>query len=170
MKSTRFYFGRALGLLCAVFFVSFGAISCSEDSETEYYAYDLQGTWVNQYESYTIDYAGGTFDSGSSSYAGDNLVVKFTGSDSGYIYIKYTRASCETHSDYSSYIYTYDTDAPDVGKWYAIAFKNLTNKSISISGAFNSSGVTSTATLEEAISTFTIDNGYFSFYSELAKK
>ena len=50
----------------------------------------------------------------------------------------------------------------------AIAFKELTASSVSLSGAYGT--VSSTSTLEEAISTFTIDNGYFTIYSECVKQ
>lgn len=177
MKSTRFVFGRALAVLCALLFVSFSFMSCQQEDETEYVNYSLTGTWVNSYSGGTSVYkiTSSTFDnSGTSSYngttstydsyAGNNLVVSYTNDEatSGYIYIKYTRAM---NSDYS-----YSETAPDVGKWYAIAFKDLTASSLNLSGAYNASGKTSTETLEEAISTFTIDNGYFDYYSECVKQ
>lgn len=175
MKSTRFVFGRALAVLCALLFVSFGFMSCQQEDETEYVNYSLTGTWVNSYSGGTSVYkiTSSTFDnSGTSSYngttstydsyAGNNLVVSYTNDEatSGYIYIKYTRAM---NPDYS-----YSETAPDVGKWYAIAFKELTASSVSLSGAYGT--VSSTSTLEEAISTFTIDNGYFTTYSECVKQ
>lgn len=177
MKSTRFVFGRALAVLCALLFVSFGFMSCQQEDETEYVNYSLTGTWVNSYSGGTSVYkiTSSTFDnSGTSSYngttstydsyAGNNLVVSYTNDEatSGYIYIKYTRAM---NPDYS-----YSETAPDVGKWYAIAFKDLTASSLSLSGAYKKSGKSSTETLEEAISTFTIDNGYFDYYSECVKQ
>lgn len=177
MKSTRFVFGRALAVLCALLFVSFGFMSCQQEDETEYVNYSLSGTWVNSYSGGTSVYkiTSSTFDnSGTSSYngttstydsyAGNNLVVSYTNDEetSGYIYIKYTRAM---NPDYS-----YSETAPDVGKWYAIAFKELTASSVSLSGAYNASGKSSTENLEEAISTFTIANGYFSTYSECVKQ
>lgn len=177
MKSTRFVFGRALAVLCALLFVSFGFMSCQQEDETEYVNYSLTGTWVNSYSGGTSVYkiTSSTFDnSGTSSYngttstydsyAGNNLLVSYTNDEetAGYIYIKYTRAM---NPDYS-----YSETAPDVGKWYAIAFKELTASSVSLSGAYNASGKTSTETLEEAISTFTIANGYFSYYSECVKQ
>lgn len=153
MKSTRFVFDRALAVLCALLFVSFGFMSCQQEDETEYVNYSLTGTWVNSYSGGTSVYkiTSSTFDnSGTSSYngttstydsyAGNNLVVS----------------------------YTNDEDAADVGKWYAIAFKELTASSVSLSGAYGT--VSSTSTLEEAISTFTIANGYFSTYSECVKQ
>ena len=41
MKSTRFVFGRALAVLCALLFVSFGFMSCQQEDETEYVNYSL---------------------------------------------------------------------------------------------------------------------------------
>ena len=96
------------------------------------------------------------------SYAGNNLVISKTSENSGYIYIQYTKAYCAEHS-------TYDNDSPDVGKWYAISYKSLTASSIKISGAYKKGGETSTETLEEAMAEFTIENGYFSTYSDCTK-
>ena len=164
MKSTRFVFGRALAVLCALLFVSFGFMSCQQEDETEYVNYSLTGTWQSSYgEIFKITSTslsnGGSW---GDAYAGNNLVVSYTNDEetAGYIYIKYTRAM---NPDYS-----YSETAPDVGKWYAIAFKELTASSVSLSGAYGT--VSSTSTLEEAISTFTIDNGYFSTYSECVKQ
>ena len=192
MKSTRFVFGRALAVLCALLFVSFGFMSCQQEDDDNGLpdgVYELSdnsaliGTWVNSYSGGTSVYkiTSSTFDnSGTSSYngttstydsyAGNNLVVSYTNDEatSGYIYIKYTRAYCSTHSDSTTYTYIYDEDAADVGKWYAIAFKELTASSVSLSGAYGT--ISSTSTLEEAISTFTIDNGYFTTYSECVKQ
>lgn len=164
MKSTRFVFGRAFAVLCALLFVSFGFMSCQQEDETEYVNYSLTGTWQSSYgEIFKITSTslsnGGSW---GDAYAGNNLVVSYTNDEatSGYIYIKYTRAM---NPDYS-----YSETAPDVGKWYAIAFKELTASSVSLSGAYGT--VSSTSTLEEAISTFTIANGYFTSYSECVKQ
>lgn len=166
MKSTRFVFGRALAVLCALLFVSFGFMSCQQEDETEYVNYSLTGTWQSSYgEIFKITSTslsnGGSW---GDAYAGNNLVVSYTNDEatSGYIYIKYTRAM---NPDYS-----YSETAPDVGKWYAIAFKELTASSVSLSGAYKKSGKSSTENLEEAISTFTIANGYFTIYSECVKQ
>lgn len=179
MKSTRFVFGRALAVLCALLFVSFGFMSCQQEDDDNGLpngVYELSEnsalirTWQSSYgEIFKITSTslsnGGSW---GDAYAGNNLVVSYTNDEatSGYIYIKYTRAYCSTHSDPTTY--TYDTDAADVGKWYAIAFKELTASSVSLSGAYGT--VSSTSTLEEAISTFTIDNGYFTTYSECVKQ
>lgn len=124
----------------------------------------LIGKWQDSYNSiYDISQNefsnyGDTYDS----YAGNNLVISKTSENSGYIYIQYTKAYCAEHS-------TYDNDSPDVGKWYAISYKSLTASSIKISGAYKDGGETSTETLEEAMAEFTIENGYFSTYSECVK-
>lgn len=173
MKSTRFVFGRALAVLCALLFVSFGFMSCQQeddDNELPSGVYelsdnsDLIGTWKSSYdEIFTITSTslsnGGSW---GDTYAGNNLLVSYTDDEKtlGYIYIKYTRAM---NPDY-----TYSETAPDVGKWYAIAFKELTASSVSLSGAYGT--VSSTSTLEDAISTFTIANGYFTTYSECVKQ
>lgn len=164
MKSTRFVFGRALAVLCALLFVSFSFMSCQQEDETEYVNYSLTGTWQSSYgEIFKITSTslsnGGSW---GDTYAGNNLLVSYTNDEatSGYIYIKYTRAM---NPDYS-----YSETAPDVGKWYAIAFKELTASSVSLSGAYGTES--STSTLEEAISTFTIANGYFTSYSECVKQ
>lgn len=98
------------------------------------------------------------------SYAGNNLVISKTSENSGYIYIQYTRAADENWN------YTTDKEkAPDIGNWYAISYKELKENSIQLSGACKSEGKTSTETLKEAMAEFTIENGYFSTYSECTK-
>lgn len=179
MKSTRFVW-RTLSVLCAVLFVTFGFTGCQPDPETEYvYIYvggdeskpdsTLIGDWKNSGEEFNITastFANSYFDSYSTNtwvetYTGKNLYVLKLSDTEGYIYMEYTKSMNED--------YTYSTTAPDVGKWYALHYQNLTSSSISISGAYNASGVTSTDTLAEAIQEFTVANGYFSYYSECTK-
>lgn len=172
MKSTRFSFGSAatfLGTLLVVVSLSFSLASCktddnNDDSLTSGIA--LIGKWKDSYDS-TYEISQNEFSNygyGYDAYAGNNLVISITSNDfsSGYIYIQYTKAYCAEHS-------TYDNDSPDVGKWYAISYKSLTASSIQISGAYKDGGETSTETLEEAMAEFTIENGYFSTYSECTK-
>ena len=175
MKSTRFVFSRALAVLCALFFVSFSFMSCQQeddDNELPSGVYELSdnstliGTWKSSYGEIFAITSTSLSNSGSwgDSYAGNNLLVSYTDDKetSGYIYIKYTRA---INPDY-----TYSETAPDVGKWYAIAFRDLTSSSLSLSGAYKENGKTSTENLEDAISTFTSANGYFDYYSECVKQ
>ncbi len=131
---------------------------------------DLVGTWVspssygNSYFKITdknFDNYGDNYES----YAGEIVKVVEDSDSAGTIFIKYTRAAT---ADWS-----YSTDkneAPDVGNYYAISYKNLTENSISFSGAYKADGKTSTDTLEEAVKEFTIENGYFSSYSECVRQ
>lgn len=68
----------------------------------------------------------------------------------------------------SGIIYGQYTIAPSyntgvANKYYAIAFKDLTSDTVSISGAYKVNGVSATDTLAEAKTTFTEANGYFVF-------
>lgn len=146
--------------------------AADDDPIPEDKTYYLSGTWKEEYGTYKIDCIKETFDAGEYSYAGNEMVIRFSDEKctAGTIFVKYTRALCSTHSNFDAYKYVYDDDATDVGKWYAISFKDLTNKSISISGAYNKDGKTSTDTLEEAVKEFTIENGYFSFYSDCVRQ
>lgn len=76
------------------------------------------------------------------------------------------------NSDASGIIYgkyTENTYSPSVvGKYYAVSFKDLTDTSISISGAYKD-GKMAADSLVEAITEFTINNGYYSLYSSCKK-
>ena len=165
MKSTRLSLLRAKAVLFALVSVlafSFSACNVTTEPEVEYVykkisADDpLVGTWADgtKYGTYIITNT--TFEN-AGSYKGDNLVVQKLDSTSGYIYIKYTVAM---NADCS-----YSETAPDVGKWYAISYKDLGAEKISISGAYKKGGATSCETLDEAVTEFTVDNGYFAYYT-----
>ena len=151
----------------------------------------LVGKWIDAYESvYEITVSDfKNYGEGYSSYEGNELKVLYTNDakTEGYIYIKYTQAyeSVDTEptgEDKDTWTYSpanpdwgtsdswyrYSSTAPDVGKWYAIAFKDLTANAVKVSGAAGTK--TSTETLEEAVAEFTVDKGYFSFYSDCAKQ
>lgn len=119
------------------------------------------------------------------SYEGKELCVKKDNDTAGVIYIKYTKSYEETTEDKSgdstwtakwggTGYYRYSETAPDVGKWYAVAYKDLSANGIFISGAWGSKDghkKTSTETLKEAVEEFTLENGYFDFtYGECTKK
>lgn len=176
MKSTRLSLLRAKAVLFALVSVlafSFSACNVTTEPEVEYVykpillyneADDpLVGTWTGGStewpESYTITNT--TFES-KGSYKGNNLVVQKLDSTSGYIYIKYTVAM---NADWS-----YLETAPDVGKWYAISYKDLGAEKISLSGAYKKGGATSCKTLDEAVTEFTVDNGYFGTYSSCTRQ
>lgn len=153
-------FAASLGLL---FLVTLTGCVQEVPVEKDYYI-SVSGKWVDSYKS-TYEIKTGTFKNygeGYSSYEGDSLMILPLSENSGTIFIKYTVSA---NPDF-----TYSSTAPDVGKWYAISYKNLTKNSISISGAWKNGGKTSTTTLEEAVKEFTIENGYFKTYSECTKK
>lgn len=165
MKSLRFIrMSKIMGIMfvCAALVSAF--VSCKNPvngvSEST-----LNGTWVdNTGAKFIIDMQAKTLDNrgdGWLSYAGNELSVVFTSDNAGYIYIKYTRAA---NPDW-----TYSESAPDVGKYYALAFNNLTDSSIKISGAYKDGGQTACATLDEAKQEFTVANGYFGTYTEHTK-
>lgn len=146
--------------LSLIVFVLIVAISCDKrptapiEGTTHKNHSLLLGTWENPtYSGETYIYSYGKFDGGS--YKMNVGMIIWSSDTSGIIYGKYTENS-------------YYKDV--VGKYYAVSFKDLTESSISISGAYKSGGKTGTATLEEAISEFTIDNGYFGTYSACERK
>ena len=156
----------------------------------------LVGKWVDSYKSvYEITVSDfKNYGEGYSSYEGNEPKVLYTNEakTEGFIYIKYTKAYESayieptgedkdtwihipaTHNaehpewDSPEYWYRYSTTAPDVGTWYAISFKDLTATAVKISGAYGTKS--STATLEEAVTEFTVDKGYFAFYSDCTKQ
>lgn len=156
-------------LFAAVTFVAILVLAGCKQPDTSTVA-SLYGTWVeasaygNAYykiTSTTFENYGDTYES----YAGNALTVVEDTEDSGRIFIKYTRAADANWS------YTTDASlAPDVGKWYAISYKDLKESSIKLSGAYKYGGATSCDTLEEAKEEFTEANGYFGTYSSCAKQ
>lgn len=188
MKSTKLSLLRAKSALLSLlvlFVVSSAFVACkqADDEDTGPFYPDgieklssdasLIGTWVESgaygtsYFKITKDELknwGETYES----YEGNNLVVGKIDETSGTIFIKYTKAATAS--------WTYSTDpseAPDVGRWYAVSYKGLTENSIQLSGAWGSVSdhvVTSTKTLEEAVAEFTIENGYFVNYSTLERQ
>lgn len=159
-----------LSRIFAVTLVLFAALSLNscKPEATPSGEISIFGTWKSGYgEVYEINFTDlDSYGDGYLSYAGNNLLIKPITNDSGYIYIKYTRASCSTHSDYSKYIYVYDEDSPLVGKWYALYYFDLTADSVSISGCSDGEGKES---LTEAIEKYTKANGNFNYSSECVR-
>lgn len=161
MKNTKFSFNRAWLVLTALLMSALVAVfftSCKSDDDDA----SIYGTWVNKTDTYTETYKITETMFSNGYYEGNNLTVIESSDSSGYIYIKYTKSM---NDDWS-----YSENAPDVGKWYAISYKNLTDDTVSISGAYKSGGATSTETLDEAVSEFTIENGYFGIYSDCTRQ
>ena len=155
-------FSRFLAVFITV--VSLCAFGCKTQPEEDFIS-DLYGKWTSSFgEVFEIskDYFK-NYGEDWNGYEGDsiNIITNENDNDSGTIFLKYTVSA---NPDWS-----YSNTAPDVGKWYAVSYKNLTKNSVSLSGAYKSDGKTSTETLEEAKEEFTVANGYFDFYSECKK-
>ena len=162
-------------LFAAMMFVAVLALTgCKQNADPS--PKKIEGTWVSTWgEKYVISgsevknyYTDSATKEVKLGYAGNSVEIKEINGTSGYIYMKYTRSA---NADW-----TYSETAPDVGKWYAIYYFDLTDKSVKISGSSNyyNNGVSSCATLEDAKKTLTVENGYMSEaegkYSACAKK
>ena len=138
----------------------------------------IVGTWAaSATEQYVITKSDFT---AVGTYSGNNIVIIEDSEDSGRLFVKYTKAieysntepaeDSENPWKYSSWTnnwYRYSTSAPDVGKWYAISYKDLTDTSVSIAGAAGEK--TSFEKLSDAVKGFTGDE-YFSWYSECVRQ
>ncbi len=172
MKSSRFNFGRALSLLCAIFFVSFSFISCQQEEDTEYvYEYVIvnpytdsadyetlnSNSWVSNFgDAYVFNNASVTYDDGDYESEYDyGWTGKVAGVYGNYIYFKYVTVGS-------------GLDTSLVGKYNAINFKNLTSSSVSMGTATNyyNKRKACTDTLEEAVKEFTLANGYWSYWGD----
>lgn len=154
-------FSRFLAVFITV--VSFCAFGCKTQPEEVSYS-DIFGKWTDDSGSiYEItEDSFKNYGEGWSAYEGNSLeIIPNDDGKSGTIFLKYT---VSMNPDWS-----YSNTAPDVGKWYAVSYKNLTKNSVSLSGASKLGGKTSTETLKEAIKEFTVENGYFDYYSECTK-
>ena len=156
-------FSRFLAVFITV--VSLCAFGCKTQPEEVSYS-DIFGKWTDDSGSiYEItEDSFKNYGEGWSAYEGNSLeIIPNDDGKSGTIFLKYT-VSMNPDPDWS-----YSDTAPDVGKWYAVSYKNLTKNSVSLSGASKLGGKTSTETLKEAIQEFTVENGYFGTYSECTK-
>ena len=154
-------FSRFLSVFITV--VSLCTFGCNTLPEEVSYS-DIFGKWTDDSGSiYEItEDSFKNYGEGWSAYEGNSLeIIPNDDGKSGTIFLKYT---VSMNPDWS-----YSNTAPDVGKWYAVSYKNLTKNSVSLSGASKLGGKTSTETLKEAIQEFTVENGYFGTYSECTK-
>lgn len=150
MKTKKFGKIHTYSLLLVFLFIAI--ISCNKNPYNDNSR--LLGTWENKQQTYTETYIydGITFTS-SGSYKMKVKSIIWSSDASGIIYGRYTE----------------NTYSPSVvGKYYAVSFKDLTDTSISISGAFKG-GKMAADSLVEAITEFTINNGYYSLYSSCKK-
>lgn len=150
MKTKKFGKIHTYSLLVVFLFIAI--ISCNKNPYNDNSR--LLGTWENKQPNFTETYIYDviTFTS-SGSYKMKVKSIIWSSDASGIIYGKYTE----------------NTYSPSVvGKYYAVSFKDLTDTSISISGAYKD-GKMAADSLVEAITEFTINNGYYSFYSSCKK-
>lgn len=149
MKTKKF--GKIHTYLLLLVFLFIAIISCDKNPYNDNSR--LLGTWENKQQTYTETYIydGINFDAGS--YKMKVRSIIWSSDTSGIIYGRYTE----------------NTYSPSVvGKYYAVSFKDLTDTSISISGAFKG-GKMAADSLVEAITEFTINNGYYGTYSSCKK-
>lgn len=147
MKTKKFGKIHTYSLLLVFLFIAI--ISCNKNPYNR-----LLGTWENKQPNFTETYIydGITFDAGSYKMKVKSII--WSSDASGIIYGRYTE----------------NTYSPSVvGKYYAVSFKDLTDTSISISGAYKEKGKIATDSLVEAINEFTINNGYYGNYSSCKK-
>lgn len=127
-------------LLVSVFVCALFFTGCNPNPSKEA---TLVGTWESQYgDGYVISETTITYDDGGYGFGWSGTIEKIA----------------------DSYIY-YSKD----GAFSAVAYKNLTDSSCSFSNAYKQDGKTSEASLKDAKKEFTVENGYFSYYSECAK-
>lgn len=150
MKTKKFGKIHTYSLLLVFLFIAI--ISCNKNPYNDNSR--LLGTWENKQQTYTETYIydGINFDAGSYKMKVKSII--WSSDASGIIYGRYTEN-------------TYDSSV--VGKYYAVSFKDLTYSSVSISGAYKKDGKIATDSLVEAISEFTINNGYYGTYSSCKK-
>ena len=146
MKTKKFGKIHTYSLLLVFLFIAI--ISCNKNPYNR-----LLGTWENKQPNFTETYIydGINFDAGSYKMKVKSII--WSSDASGIIYGRYTKNT---------------NDSSVVGKYYAVSFKDLTDTSILISGAYKD-GKMAADTLVEAITEFTINNGYYSFYSSCKK-
>lgn len=149
MKTKKFGKIHTYSLLLVFLFIAI--ISCNKNPYNDNSR--LLGTWENKQTNFTETYIydGINFDAGSYKMKVKSII--WSSDASGIIYGRYTEN-------------TYNPSV--VGKYYAVSFKDLTDTSISICGAFKG-GKMAADSLVEAITEFTINNGYYSFYSSCKK-
>ena len=141
-------FGKIYTYSLLLVFLFIAIISCNKNPYNR-----LLGTWENKQPNFTETYIydGINFDAGSYKMKVKSII--WSSDASGIIYGRYI-----TNSFYTNV----------VGKYYAVSFKDLTDTSISISGAYKD-GKMAADSLVEAITEFTINNGYYSLYSSCKK-
>ena len=170
MKNIKF--SRLFAAMMFVAVLSFAG--CKQQPEEQVSPYAIEGTWLdpvfNQKYIITHDELKNYYSGDGASYAGNNLVVEELSETSGTIFIKATATLCPTHSDTAHGVYVYDNDAPDVGKWYAVSYKDLTETTVKFAGASKNYAAVYSDSLENAKKELTIGNGCFDWYDAFVRQ
>ena len=141
----------------------FGTMACTQP-ETVTETNTVYGTWTSTYcEKYVVAKDTALFENYYTNSKTKELTLYYTCNEvsvvpetetTGYIYGKFND---ESHIGYGA----------TVGQWYAVYYKNLTATSVSLSQA--SGNKAAVDTLDDAKKEFTVDNGYFAYFSECTK-
>lgn len=187
MKSVRFILNRAalIGTAALLFVSSIYFTSCKQDEDSstdnsinaeKLAAGDpLIRDWSTGYSTVSIDE---DYFADGDTYTIENLYVQKFDDESGIIYGQYTyvldweKGVSEEPAEgdyYESWGKWFPLNESLIGKWYAVAYKNLSSSELSYSGALNAAGSKAEPTLAKAIKEFTIEKGYFSTYSDCTK-
>lgn len=184
MKLSHFNAVKKISTTLFVLTILFSSISCKmqEDPDPEILIKDLSkleknnsiiGTWESQFgevykissssfENYFTDY---TTQKLQLYYSAENLYNYKETETSGYIYFQFNNENYIGSKSYNEL--TYESVPAEVGQWYAIHYKNFSTNNIYISSAAKTDGTDYCFnTLEETAKTLTVENGYFSYYSE----
>ncbi len=163
-------------LFAAVTFVAILALAgCKQPEESlpdgvaELSAEELIiGKWTDgvapytPYEGYDCSYATNKIESSSwGTHEGIVYIKKLT-EDSGYLYYQFS----ENVNGYDADSNTYEIENTK-GKWCAVTFKELTATTVKMCDAYKD--YTFAESLDEAVSLYTIDNGYFNYIPEYTK-
>lgn len=125
----------------------YGTWKATDSWGTEWYKI-TNSTFTNRYGSKDCK----IIEEASLSYEGNNLIVVPVSNKAGIIYLQYTTALD------SSYQPTTDPLLAPIGKWYAVAYRELTANTIEISACSDGTGK---STLEEAKETYSYGSSYF---------
>lgn len=187
MKLSHFNAVKKISTILFLSTILFSSISCKmqEDPDPEVLPENLVkleesssilGNWESQFgevykikqnnfENYFTDYNSGDL---ILYYTAENLYTYKETETSGYIYFQFNNEDYIGSKSYNQS--TYESVPAEVGQWYAIHYKNLSNNSIYISSAAKTDGTDYCFnTLEETVKILTVENGYFSYYSECTK-
>ena len=108
----------------------------------------------NTYDGYDCCYATNKIESSSWGAHESTVYIKKITEDSGYLYYQFSENVIGYDANFAPY-----TIENSKGKWCAIGYKKLTAASVQMCDAYKDYGFAES--LEDAVSLYTIENGYF---------